>query len=108
MVDPAMNHLLAWKKSTGSLRRKRSDSELPTEGSNTPSDQKSREAKSALYRDARYETLIATKGSFMGKNPLGISDASKNTCRNLLETRQSVRGDTMFRDDLFEETCEAL
>lgn len=101
--NPAMSHLLARKKSTGSLRRKRSDSELTEQSSNTPSDQQSREAKSAPYRDARYETLIATKGSFMGKNPFGISDASKCTCRNLLETHQSVPDDTKFRDDLFEE-----
>ena len=107
-TNPAVGYLLARKKSNGSLRRKRSDSELAEQSSNTPSDQKSREAKSAPYRDARYETLLATKGSFMGKNPLGISDASKDTCRNLLETQQSVPGDTMFRDDLFEETCEAL
>ncbi|KAL9027219.1 MAG: hypothetical protein Q9196_004232 [Gyalolechia fulgens] len=107
-INPAMSHLLARKKSTGSLRRKRPDSESAEQSSNTQSDQKSREAKSAPYRDARYETLIATKGSFMGKHPLGISDASKSTCRNLLETQQSVPGDTLFRDDLFEETCEAL
>lgn len=101
-ANPAMSHLLARKKSTNSLRRKRS------EGSNTSSDQKSREAKSAPYRDARYETLLATKGSFMAKDPLGITDTTKGTCRNLLETQQSVPEDTMFRDDLFEETCEAL
>jgi len=107
-INPAMSHLLARKKSTGSLRRKRSDSELAEQSSNTPSDQKSREAKSAPYRDTRYETLIVTKGSFMGKYPLGISDTSKSTCQNLLETQQSIPGDTMFRDDLFEETFEAI
>ena len=107
-AHPAMSHLLARKKSTGSLRRKRSDSELPSEGSNTPSDQKSREAKSAPYRDTRYETLIATKGSFMDKDPLGISAASKTTCQTLLETQQSVPTDTMFRDDIFEQTCKAV
>ncbi|EXJ79029.1 hypothetical protein A1O3_08530 [Capronia epimyces CBS 606.96] len=104
----AVGHLLAWEESASSLRRKSSDSELAEQSSTTPSDQKSREAKSAPYRDARYETLIATKGSFMGKYHLGISDASKITCQNLLETQQSVPGDTMFHDDLFEETCEAI
>ncbi|KAL8650891.1 MAG: hypothetical protein Q9210_003554 [Variospora velana] len=81
--------------------------ELAEQSSNTPSDQKSREAKSAPYRDARYEILIAIKGSFMGKGPL-INDASKNTCQKLRETHQSVPADTIFRDDLFEETCEAI
>jgi len=107
-ANPGMSHLLARKKSTGSLRRKRSDSELAEQSSNTPSDQKSREEKSAPYRDARYETLLVTKGSFMGKSPLSISDASKTLCRNLLETQQSIPSDTMFRADLFEETCEAI
>lgn len=107
-INPAMNHLLARKKSTGSLRRKRSDSELAEQSSTTPSDQKSREAKSAPYRDARYEALIATKGTFMGKDPLGINEACRNMCRKLLESHQSVPEDTMFRDDLFDETCEAF
>ncbi|RMZ88328.1 hypothetical protein DV736_g4437, partial [Chaetothyriales sp. CBS 134916] len=107
-INPAMSHLLARKKSTGSLRRKRSESELGEQSSNTPSDQKSREAKSAPYRDARYKTLIATKGSFMGKDPLGINEACKSICRKLLESHQSVPEDTMFRDDLFDETCEAF
>ena len=106
--SPAMSRLLARKKSTSSLPRKRSGSELGEQSSNTPSDQKSREAKSAPYRDARYGVLLATKGSFMGKHPLGISDACKSMCRNLLERQQSVPRDTMFCDNLFEETCEAL
>ena len=84
-TNPVMSHLLAWKKSTGSLCRKWSDSELTEQSSNTPSDQKCREAKSTPYRDARYEVLLSTKGSFMGKDPLGIRDASKRTCQNLLE-----------------------
>jgi hypothetical protein len=61
--NPTVRHLLARKKSTSSLRRKRSDSELATEASNTPSDQKSREAKSAPYRDVRYSVVLATKAA---------------------------------------------
>ncbi|KAF2790584.1 hypothetical protein K505DRAFT_390583 [Melanomma pulvis-pyrius CBS 109.77] len=53
-----MNRLLA-KKSTASLRRKRSEGSFEA-SSTTPSDQ-----KTAPYRDARYEALLATKGSFM-------------------------------------------
>jgi hypothetical protein len=41
------------------------DIELAEQSSNTPSDQKSREAKNTPYRDARYSVLLATKGSFM-------------------------------------------
>ncbi|RMZ91970.1 hypothetical protein DV736_g777, partial [Chaetothyriales sp. CBS 134916] len=103
-----MDHLLVQKKSTGSLRRKRSDSELAEQSSITPSDQKSREAKSALYQDTRYETLIATKGTFIGKGPLGINEACRSMYRKLLESHQSVPENTMFRDDLFDETCEAF
>ena len=106
--NPAVSHISARKKLTGSLRRKRSDSKPANEGSDTPSDQKSREVKNAPYRDARYEALLATKGSFMGKGPLDITDTSKGICRNLLEASQPVPEDTMFRNDLFEETCEAL
>ncbi|PQE18249.1 phosphatidylserine decarboxylase protein [Rutstroemia sp. NJR-2017a BBW] len=74
-----MNHLLAKKKSSSSLRGKQS--EASSAGS---SDQKPRDVKSALYQDARYETILATKGSFMGKSKLGATD------------------------DLFEETCEMV
>jgi hypothetical protein len=108
MDNIVASQLLARKKSTGSLPRKRSSSDLAERSSNTPSDQKSREAKSAQYRDARYETLLSTKGSFMGKSSHGASDASKKTCRDLLSTHQEVPEDTMFRDDLFEEICEVI
>ncbi|RFU24055.1 hypothetical protein B7463_g12284, partial [Scytalidium lignicola] len=43
---------------------------------------------------ASYETILATKGSFMGKFDLGITDASKRLCRILLEAEQSVPQDT--------------
>ncbi|CAI6075982.1 unnamed protein product [Clonostachys chloroleuca] len=59
-----MEHLLARKKSLSSLGRKRSNSTTST----TPNDQKPREEKSAPYKDPRYKTLLATKGSFMDKN----------------------------------------
>ncbi|OAT02937.1 hypothetical protein, variant 2 [Blastomyces dermatitidis ER-3] len=45
-----MSHLLAKKKSTASLRRKNSNSSLVT-GSNTPTDQESRDGKSASTED---------------------------------------------------------
>lgn len=58
-----MNHLLGRKKSSSSLRGKQS--EASSAGS---SDQNPRDVKSALYQDARYETILATKGSFMSKS----------------------------------------
>ncbi|KAK5075699.1 hypothetical protein LTR70_010050 [Exophiala xenobiotica] len=106
--DTTMSHLLARTKSSVSLRRKRSDSDLTTQSSTTPSDQKPREDKSAPYRDQRYTTLLVTKGSFMGKSSLGIKDNSKKMCQGLLDAEGSVPDDTLFHDDFFEQTCEAL
>ncbi len=72
------------------------------------SDQKKRECKSAPYRDPRYTTLLAAKGSFTDKSDLGITDASKSLCRRLLESEQDVPKDSLFRDDLFEKTCRKI
>jgi len=47
-----MNHLLARKKSSSSLRRKQSDSGSVTPSSTTPSDQEPREVKCTLPRPA--------------------------------------------------------
>ena len=107
-TEPTMGHLLARKKSTGSLRRKRSDAELAEQSSNTPSDQNSREAKSTPYRDARYEVLLSTKGSFMDKDNLGIVEKSKVLVRKLLNQEQQVPQESLFRDDIFEVTCRKI
>ncbi|PVH70477.1 hypothetical protein DL98DRAFT_564149 [Cadophora sp. DSE1049] len=103
-----MNHLLARKKSSSSLREKQSEAGSAAASSATPSDQKPREAKSTPYTRPSYETVLATKGSFMGKFELGITDESKRLCRTFLTAEQSVPQDTLFRDDLFEETCESV
>jgi hypothetical protein len=103
-----MNHLLARKKSSSSLRGKQSEAGSAAPSSTTPSDQKPRETKSTPYTRPSYETVLATKGSFMGKFDLGITDVSKRLCRTLLEAEQSVPQDTLFRDDLFDETCESV
>ena len=107
-INSAVSRVLAWKKSTVSLRRKRSESELPTESSNTPSDQKSREAKSAPYRDARYEVLLSTMNSFMDKSESGIVERSKLLIRELLDQEQQVPRESLFRDDIFETTCRKI
>ena len=97
-----MSYLLARKRSS-SFRRKNSDASIAT-----PSDQKPREAKSHQYAHSNYETLIATKGSFINPSSLGVTDASKALCQTLLSTEQSVPQDILFRDDLFGETCESV
>jgi hypothetical protein len=56
----------------------------------------------------RYETLLVTKGSFINKSELGATVSSKSLCRTFLETEQTFPDDSLFRDDLFEETCEII
>lgn len=99
----SMSHLLARPKPSPSLRRKNLDSSTVT-----PSDQQPREVKSSKYRTANYATVLATKGSFMDKSDLGITDASKSFCRTLLEKEQTVPQDSLFRDDLFDRTCRKI
>ncbi len=108
LLETNMNHVLAQKKSSSSLRGKQSDASSATPSSTTPSDQKLREARSTWYARPSYETVLATKGSFMGKFDLGATDASKELCRTLLTAKQSVPQNTLFRDDLFEETCDIV
>jgi hypothetical protein len=86
-----MNHLLAKKKSSSSLRSKQLEVSSIIPSSTTPSDQKPREAKSIPYTRPSYETVLATKGSFMGKSDLGIIDVSKMLCQNLLMARCFVK-----------------
>lgn len=103
-----LNHLLARKKSSSSFRGKLSEAGSVTPSSTTASDEKPSEAKSTPYKRPSYETVLATKGSFMRKLDLGIIDASKKVCRTLLEAEQPVPQDILFRDDLFDETCESV
>ncbi|KAL2131237.1 hypothetical protein VTI74DRAFT_5388 [Chaetomium olivicolor] len=95
---------LARKKFLSNLSRKRSNFATST----TPSDQKPREEKSTPYRDQRYETLLEVKGSYMTKSPLDIASASQALCRSLLEKTPPVPSDTLFRDDVFETTCQKI
>ena len=86
-----------------SLSRKQSQSTLQTS-----SDQSSQGGKSSQYNTADYETRLERKGSYMRKSPLGITNISRDLCRTLLEEQQTTPQDTLFRDDLFDETCESV
>lgn len=97
------HYLLARKKSSASLRRQNPESN-PT----TPNNQQPREIKSAPYANPSYATILATKGSFMEKSDLGITDASKGFCRTLLEEEQTVPQNSLFRDDLFDKACRKI
>ncbi|KAF2456924.1 hypothetical protein BDY21DRAFT_286936 [Lineolata rhizophorae] len=91
------------------LARKRSSSSLcKQEGSPTPSDRKPREVKNTQYTHPDYPTMLETRGFFMRRDRKGVSQESKDFCRTLLETDQEIPEDSLFRDDLFEATCEEL
>ncbi|CAD6439899.1 df59c301-fe6e-4dd9-8696-2279a36334f1 [Sclerotinia trifoliorum] len=102
-------NLLVRKKSSSSFHSKPSEFGYSAAISfTTPSDQKPRELKSASYLRSSYETLLSTKGSFMDQSDLGITNTSKTLCRTLLESEQAIPENTLFRDDLFEETCRSI
>lgn len=99
-----MEHALARNRFLTSLRRKLSDSATST----TPREQRPREEKSAPYRDPRYKTLLATKGSFMDKSDLSIAETRRKTCHELLSAEQEAPKETLFRDNLFEKACRSV
>ncbi|KAL8728122.1 MAG: hypothetical protein Q9166_005603 [cf. Caloplaca sp. 2 TL-2023] len=98
---------LARQKSSALLRRKRSETSLIT--SETASDQRPREEKSAPYRSKDYEISLEAIGhSYMDPSELGITDASATLCLNLLAKRYDTPKDTLFRDDVFPKACKNL
>ena len=106
----SFNHLhgfVAVTKSLASLRRKQSQSTVQT-----PSDQLSREAKSSQYNSPDYAIRLAQKGSYMHEyddiNKENHGQNMKTVCKTLLERDQTVPQDSLFRDDLFEKTCEKV
>jgi hypothetical protein len=103
----SMEHMLARKRSLrslSSLTRKRSNSAT----SATPSDQRPREEKSAPYRDARYELLLQTKGTYLDTSTENITDTSKDLVRNLLDGTQLIPGETIFDDLIFGDACRNI
>ncbi|KAH7060921.1 hypothetical protein B0J12DRAFT_349532 [Macrophomina phaseolina] len=98
---------LARKKSTSTLRRKSSATSISSSGK-TPSDSTSRENKGSIYRDKRFDGLLAAHKSFPKKDGLGVASQSKVLCNKLLEAEQPVLQDSLFNDDLFEKTCDYL
>ena len=106
--DSSMDPLLARKKSSSSLRRKQSDAGSVAPSSTTPSDQKPREEKSAPYRDARYATVLETKGIFMKEDKEGPKKDSKDLCRYLLEEDQDTPEVSRFSNNVFKLTCQRI
>ncbi|KAL8919733.1 MAG: hypothetical protein Q9208_006599 [Pyrenodesmia sp. 3 TL-2023] len=103
-----MDRLLARKKSTAALRRKRSVEDTSTT-SGASSEQMPREEKSAPYRNPSYRILLEAQGdSYMGEYELGINSESEEICRKLLERTQPTPTNTLFGDDVFRNTCNRL
>lgn len=103
--EDKMHRLLAKKKSTASLRRKRSEASFVT--STTLSDLQAE--KSAPYKNPSYETVLEREaGSYMDRYRPGVTEASERLCQTLLDSKQVIPKDTIFRDDIFEDTCERL
>ncbi|KAL9019937.1 MAG: hypothetical protein Q9185_002791 [Variospora sp. 1 TL-2023] len=74
----------------------------------TPSDQPSQGGKSSQYNNPEYEMRLEQKGSYMYRSPLGITETSRDLCRTLLDEEQIIPQDTLFRNDLFDETCRSV
>ncbi|KAK3614960.1 hypothetical protein LTR56_026900 [Elasticomyces elasticus] len=103
-----MENILARKRSVSSRGRKDSDTDSATPSSTNQGEQKSREQKSAEYKKPQYATVLATKGVLMRPSSAGITKASQDWCRTMLEQQQTYPQDTLFRDDLFDSTCESV
>ncbi|KAK3503320.1 hypothetical protein B0T13DRAFT_493149 [Neurospora crassa] len=113
--DPVARLRFAERDASASLSRKRSGSNSSTSTSMPPpsttmasSDWRLREEKSAPYRSVQYESALEANSSYMKTSPLGITDESKNLCRTLLNTEQLAPQNTLFDDDVSENTCESL
>ncbi|KAI4156662.1 MAG: hypothetical protein LQ340_000108 [Diploschistes diacapsis] len=85
---------------------------MTSDASATPSDQKTREEKSAPYRNPVYRIQLEKKNSYMnryvGENEADVTETSKKLCQTLLQTKQTVPEDSMFADEFFQDTCEML
>lgn len=74
----------------------------------SPRDQNPREIKSEPYKDPRYELLLSAKGSFMDESELDVAQTSTKLYLKLLDTDQTVPKNTLFRDNVFKQTCSRI
>ncbi|KAL7922889.1 hypothetical protein ACQKWADRAFT_291716 [Trichoderma austrokoningii] len=66
------------------------------------------EGKSYPYQEPQYEIMLQTNGCFLNKPSIGIDDKSKDLCLELLTSGQTMPQDSLFRDDLFDITCNRV
>lgn len=101
-----MHPIFAKKRSTVSLRRKRSEASFVT--SMTPSHQKPREEKSTLYGNPSYGTLLEDEGgTYMNEHELANTDASESLCQTLIEG-PITRKIPYFATTFSKKTCRKL
>lgn len=101
--------MLARTGSISSRSRAESDTGSLTPSSTNQDKQQSREEKSAEYKEPQYAIVLASKAVFMKRSPLGISFYSQRECRQLLEQGGEEGPErSLFRDDLFEATCNRI
>ncbi|KAH7358176.1 hypothetical protein B0T11DRAFT_283865 [Plectosphaerella cucumerina] len=101
-LESKMERILARKRSPLSRRRPNSATSPASSG------QESREEKSVPYEDLRYVLLLQTKGSYMVKSAVGITEESKHLCQDLLGREQPSPEASLFDDDIFEKVCRNL
>lgn len=102
--DVNMSSQLSRKTSTSTFRRKSSTTSINSSVI-TPA---GRENKGSVYRDVRCECLLEAGKSYLRKDEIGVTPESKTLCKELLKAGQPVPQDSLFNDDIFEETCDYL
>ena len=90
-----------------SLTRKRSTPSFTNKQSDT-SGVSFREGKNPAVKSQRYEDTLESAGIQMGKPELPTTNTCKELCQTLLDVEQPIPKDSLFRDDLFETTCENI
>ncbi|KAL8991758.1 MAG: hypothetical protein Q9169_007678, partial [Polycauliona sp. 2 TL-2023] len=86
-----------------SVRRRKSGT-----GLDESSEQETTESKTTKYQNPNYQTMLAAKGSYMDISPLDITESSKILCKKMLNTFQQAPENSLFRDDVFEQTCRDI
>ncbi|PQE12289.1 phosphatidylserine decarboxylase protein [Rutstroemia sp. NJR-2017a BVV2] len=107
-MPDAMSYILARKRSPSPDRGEQRETGLSEPSYVTPSDQKPREWKIAPYSSRDYSYILQIKGSFQFSVDEGITDASEELCKLLLEREQTVPAESIFRDDIFGKACQKL
>lgn len=98
--------LLARKKSSASIGRKRSNS--GSNASSRTSNAKTREEKSAPYKDPRYDEILQLANFFTRDDPHGPKPLSVTEYKQLCSKETTLPSDTLFADDVFDKFCERI